>query len=110
MDYTITKSAKKVPFQTGKGLIVPDVNKLVLFCLTCGIFRVNGRLEALDFLGNDTGQSQHADQVRNCHQCVGNIGQIPYQIQRHGSAEECNDREDMQMERFLTMYSSAFSP
>ena len=57
-------------------------------------FRLDGRLESLDFLCDDAGQRQHANQIWNCHQCVGNIRQIPNEIQRHRCTDKCDNRKD----------------
>ena len=50
-------------------------------------------LEADDFFFNDRRENEQGNEVWNCHECVGNIGEVPYQIQGLGGAYEYHKGE-----------------
>ena len=50
-------------------------------------------LEADDFFFNDRRENEQGNEVWNCHECVGNIGEVPYQIQGLGSTYVNNQGE-----------------
>lgn len=57
------------------------------------LFSSDSSLESQGFFLDDRSEDENGNEVWNRHQCIGNIRQVPYEIQRLGGADEYDKRE-----------------
>ena len=77
-----------------------------LFCL----FFFKDDLEAFYFFLDDRREDEQGDQVRDCHEGIGDIGKVPHQIEGLGSAYINDQRENNAVDHVVFMSTEEIFP
>lgn len=83
-------------------LLMTDMESILLF--EHGVF-FQHFLVVFDVLCDLATEEQHTDQVRDCHQGVGDVGEIPDEIQCGNGADEHNERKENPVYHIKSMRS-----